>query len=323
MALDPVCLGQARVLLAQSKAAASTRLSVRRAEIYGALPAVRAIDEEMRAGLLRAVRDALSGEEAALERCRAHNLSLRARRGALLAAGGYPPDALDDRPACALCGDTGTTGDGRLCACLRQLCIREQRRALSEKLDMAEQTFAAFDLRRFSAEADPSHGLSPRDHMDIMREYCAAYVERFGPDSPNLLFRGGAGLGKTFLCACIAGALCERGHWVLYETAAGAFALMEAQKFARDENAGEEARRLLRCDLLILDDVGAEFSTPFAQAAFHQILSARLGAGRRTLLVSGLTEEELRGRYTPQITSRLEGFELLPFFGADLRRHRA
>jgi DNA replication protein DnaC len=137
------------------------------------------------------------------------------------------------------------------------------------------------------------------------------------------LFRGGAGLGKTFLCACIAGALCDRGYWALYETAASAFAQMEAQKFARDENAGEEVQRLLRCDLLILDDVGAEFSTPFSQSAFHQILGIRLGAGRQTLLVSGLTEEDLRSRYTPQITSRLESFELLPFFGADLRKHRA
>ncbi|MDR1158605.1 MAG: ATP-binding protein [Oscillospiraceae bacterium] len=323
MALDPVCLGQARVLLAQNKAAAGVRLSARRAEIYETQPAVQAIDDEMRAGLLRAVRDTLSGEEAALERCRARNLSLRARRDALLAAGGYPPDALDDRPACTLCGDTGATADGRLCDCLRRLCIREQRRVLSEKLDIVGQTFAVFDLQRFPAETDPSHGLSPRNHMGIMREYCVKYVERFGPDSPNLLFRGGAGLGKTFLCACIAGALCERGHWVLCETAAGAFALMEAQKFARDENAGEEVRRLLHCDLLILDDVGAEFATPFAQSAFHQILSARLGAGRQTLLVSGLTEEELRSRYTPQITSRLEAFELLPFFGADLRKHRA
>ncbi|MDR0380451.1 MAG: ATP-binding protein [Oscillospiraceae bacterium] len=323
MALDPVCLGQARVLLAQNKAAASARLSARRTEIYEALPAVRAIDEEMRAGLLGAVRDTLSGEESALERCRTRNLSLRAQRNALLAGGGYPPDALDDRPACALCDDTGATADGRLCDCLRQLCIREQRRALSAKLDITGQTFAAFDLQRFSAETDPSHGLSPRSHMGVMREYCVKYVERFDPTAPNLLFRGGAGLGKTFLCACVAGALCARGHWVLYETAAGAFALMEGQKFARDESAGEEVQRLLRCDLLILDDVGAEFSTPFAQSAFHQILSTRLGAGRQTLLVSGLTEEELRGRYTPQITSRLEAFELLPFFGADLRKHRA
>lgn len=322
MAFDPVLLGRTQALLSEKRAARAARLSLRRAEVYKALPAVREIDEEMQSGLLRAVRDTFAGKagaEDAMERCRERNLALRARRDELLVENNYPLDTLEDTPDCLKCGDTGTA-DGHVCDCLRRLYAEAQAGALSRKLDITGQSFDTFDIELFSPEPDPIHGLSPRDNMGVIHEFCGKYAQRFGPDSPDLFFRGGAGLGKTFLCACIAGILCERGHWVRYDTAAGAFALMEAEKFNRDEAAADEARDLFECELLILDDLGAEFVTPFTQAAFYQLLNARLNARRKTILVSGLTEEELRRRYQPQLISRMESFALLPFFGPDLRR---
>lgn len=48
------------------------------------------------------------------------------------------------------------------------------------------------------------------------------------------------------------------GHSVVYDTAAHIFERFEAQKFSRDETGGadEDVSRLLRCDLLIIDDLG-------------------------------------------------------------------
>jgi len=319
---DPILLARAQARISEKKAAREARAARRHDEIHAAVPGIAAIEGQMRSGLLRAVRETFaSGEkgESAMEACREHNLALRMKRSRMLTDHGYPADALDEAPDCLLCGDAGFT-DGKPCFCLRQLYADMQLQSLDQRLDLLGQSFETFDLPIFSAEEDPLERESPRDRMKLLLEYCRKYTRRFGRDSANLLLRGGPGLGKTFLCACMAGEVAAGSHWVIYETAANAVALMEAEKFARDGVSGELAERLFACDLLLLDDLGAEFVTPFAQSALYQLLSARLSEHRPTIAATVLTEEELRRRYPPQMASRLESFELLPLFGEDLRR---
>ena len=74
------------------------------------------------------------------------------------------------------------------------------------------------------------------------------------------------------------------------------------------------------CDLLILDDLGSELSTPFVQSALYTLINTRLTADKRTVISSNLTMDQVRARYTPQIASRLEGeYRVLPFYGEDIR----
>ena len=76
----------------------------------------------------------------------------------------------------------------------------------------------------------------------------------------------------------------------------------------------------LSCDLLILDDLGSEMTTPFVQSALYTLINSRLTADRRTVISSNLSMEDVRRRYAPQIASRLEGeYRVLPFFGEDIR----
>ena len=74
------------------------------------------------------------------------------------------------------------------------------------------------------------------------------------------------------------------------------------------------------CDLLILDDLGSELTTPFVQSALYTLVNARLMADKRTVISSNLSMDEVRRRYTGQIASRLEGeYRVLPFYGEDIR----
>ena len=111
---------------------------------------------------------------------------------------------------------------------------------------------------------------------------------------------------------------------MVYDTAVNIFARFEEQKFARDRlEAGEakdETRRYLGCDLLILDDLGSELTTPFVQSALYTLVNSRLTADRQTVISSNLSMDQIRQRYTPQIASRLEGeYRVLPFYGEDIR----
>ena len=233
-------------------------------------------------------------------------------------------DALDDKPACPLCGDTGWRGT-EMCRCLRALCAQEQIRELSKLLDLGEQSFDTFRMDYYSTSFWPEWGTSPRENMELVYEVCLNYAQKFGRFYfKNLFLSGAPGLGKTFLSACIARTVSENGHSVVYDTAGNVFAQFEARKFLRDSDDGREARdetrRYLGCDLLILDDLGSELTTQFTQSALYELINGRLVGGKRTVISSNLSMEEAAVRYSPQIASRLEGeYHLLHFFGEDIR----
>ena len=308
----------------RAREAAQDRL---RGEIYAKLPRAAAIDRELRQTIVHIISASLrdGGDPApALGEVREKNLALQRERAGLLEAHGYPADALDDKPACPRCGDTGWVG-ASMCACLKKLCAQEQIAELSKLLDLGEQSFDTFSLDYYSPLPWPGESLTPRENMEFVLEVCSSYARRFGKFYfRNLFLTGAPGLGKTFLSACIARTVAEKGFSVVYDTAVNIFSRFEEQKFARDrEEAGEardETRRYLGCDLLILDDLGSELTTPFVQSALYTLINSRLTADKGTVISSNLTMDQVRARYTPQIASRLEGeYRVLPFYGEDIR----
>jgi len=118
----------------------------------------------------------------------------------------------------------------------------------------------------------------------------------------------------------------ENGFSVVYDTAGSVFSKFENAKFLRDEDreyAQAEVRRCLECDLLILDDLGTEMTTAFTISALYELINTRLVTGRKTIVSSNLTPDELRRRYSEQIMSRLEGeYQVLTFRGEDVRKRR-
>lgn len=327
MAYDANVLHRAVERLEAQRRARTDRAERLRAEVYAKEPKLAKLDREMQGTMSQLVAAALrKGEDPAqaVRSIRAHNLDLQRQREVLLGAQGLPGDALDDKPACPLCRDTGWQG-AKMCRCLRDLCAQEQIKELSKLLDLGEQSFDAFRLDYYSQTPWPSMGTSPRANMELVYEVCLNYAEKFGRFYfKNLFLSGAPGLGKTFLSACIARTVSEHGFSVVYDTAGNVFAQFEARKFQRDgDNAREardETRRYLNCDLLILDDLGSELTTQFTQSALYELLNTRLVGEKCTVISSNLTLEDVSRRYAPQIASRLEGeYHVLRFFGDDIR----
>ncbi len=330
MSYDAAVLRRAEARLEEERRLRQRALEERRAEVELRVPRVAEIDARLRRTLLEVARATFQGGDptGSINALRDENLALQAERERLLAAAGYPPDVLEDKPACPKCGDRGWVG-ARMCDCLKVLCAQEQIKELSKMLDLGEQSFQTFRLDVYSAEPWPGMGKSPRENMSLVLDICRNYAHKFGKYYfDNLYLYGAPGLGKTFLSACIARVVSENGFSVVYDTAGTVFAAFESQKFSRDEedarDAREEINRCLNCDLLILDDLGCEMTTALVQSALYTLINTRLSAGRRTVISSNLTPDEVRTRYTPQIASRLEGeFRAMPFFGADIRLNRS
>ncbi len=298
-----------------------------RLEVYQREPRLRQLDRRIQGTMAGLVAAALRQGDDPVHAVRAvkeENQQLQRERAVLLGAMGLPEDALEEKPACPLCCDRGWKG-AQMCRCLQELCAQEQLKELSKLLDLGDQSFDSFRMDYYSQTPYPGWGASPRSNMELVYDVCLSYATKFGRFAiQNLFLSGSPGLGKTFLSACIARTVSERGCSVVYDTAGTIFAQFETKKFQPNSSSGldarDETRRYLSCDLLILDDLGSELTTQFTQSALYELINTRLVGGKHTVISSNLSMAEVAQRYAPQIASRLEGeYHILHFFGDDIR----
>ena len=291
--------------------------------IYAKIPRIAEIDRDLSGTMSKIISSALRrgvDPRPAIDALREENLSLQRERAELLVQHGYPMDYLEKKPACERCGDTGWGSDG-LCGCLLEYYERVQNEELSQLLDLGTQSFETFNFDLYSPYAPIDQNISPRRNMERVYDACRDYAYEFSPQSGNLLLSGDPGLGKTFLSACIARVVSGSGASVVYDTASHVFDLFEASKFARDEAAGEAVERMLRCDLLIVDDLGTEMTTEFVKSAFYQLVNSRMMTGKKTVISTNLSPADIGRRYGAAVLSRIEGeYRILPFFGDDIRK---
>lgn len=327
MSYDPKHVKEAMGRLALRRAERKARLASFESQCRQRLPQLAALDSAIGQSVTKAIAAALQrgvDPTAAVEAARRENLALQAQRRELLERAGIDPAQLEDTPLCPICGDTGYH-NGKLCQCVGALCAEENLAQLSRQLDQS-YTFDAFSLSWYSPDYDAALDGSPRDLMADVLAVCRDYAQDF-PRHPhkNLYLYGGTGLGKTLLSGCVARAVAQRGYWTVYATAGALFRAYEDVKFGRDPSGGaqEDLRRFEGCDLLVLDDLGSELTTPFVQSALYQLLNQRMLENRRMVISSNLDMDAVRQRYTPQVASRLEGeFQELPFVGRDIRIQR-
>lgn len=321
MAYSAQVLRRARARLEQAKLERERENEAHRAAAYERYPRLREIDRELQQSMAElAIAFLKKDSEETLGAIRTRNQTLQAERNWILEAGEFEDGYLDDTPVCTRCGGTGYDGS-QMCSCLRELCRQEQKKELTSLLGSGRESFDTFRLDVYSDAYDPKLGTSPRELMRSNLNICKKYAAGFSAASGSLLFSGATGLGKTFLSACIARQIADRGFSVMYETAIRLFADFETEKFGAQGGDGSLTRKYFDCDLLIIDDLGTEMTTQFTVSALYSVLNTRMMEGKPILISTNLLPEALETRYSPQIASRIVGtFRLIKFAGDDLRR---
>ncbi len=320
MAYSAEVVKRARARLAQAKEDRESENRQHLAVAYARVPRIREIDIQLRKTMAQAAQAAfLQGSDGRelLEGAKRENLELQQER-AILAMENFEEGYLDDSPICDKCGGSGYIGS-TMCECLTELCRQEQKKEGSV-LSGSREAFNQFRLDYYPDRIDPKYGASPRTIMERNLKICRTYALTFAPSAGNLLFVGGTGLGKTFLSACIARTVADRGYSVVYESAGHLFGKLEQAKFNPTEEVRRETARFTDCDLLILDDLGTEMPGQFVTAAFYTLLNDRILTGKPMIVSTNLNIDEAARRYSPQIASRLQGsFQGLTFVGEDIR----
>lgn len=287
-------------------------------EAYNKVPRIKEIDLLLRKNMSTAAQSIFTkggDAQAVMEQVKATGMALQEERARLIAEN-FAPGFIDESPLCPNCGGNGYIGS-TMCSCLTELCRQEQTRELS-LLTCGEGRFEDFRLDYYPDQFDPQYGTSPRALMEITFNRCKRFADNFG--SGNLLFVGGTGLGKTFLSACIAREVAQKGFSVAYEPAGQLFSKLEKNRFNPDEQSRQQVDKLTNCDLLIIDDLGTELPGSFVTAALYNLLNDRLLAGKPMVISTNLLISEIASRYSPQIASRLQGnFHPTTFIGKDIR----
>ena len=242
------------------------------------------------------------------------NLNAQAQRRMFLKKAGFPEDWLDVHYSCPKCEDKGFV-NGIMCDCFKDLLKSLEYEKLCSKLPVGSCRFDNFKLDYYPDGA----GTSPRRRMESVLNYCKTYATDFRRRSPSLLLYGKTGLGKTHLSLAVAGKAVESGYGVIYTSAQNLFNKLEKEKFGRSDGNTEET--ILDCDLLIIDDLGAEFTTQFTVSALYNIINSRELEGKPTIISTNLTPEQLTSTYSERIASRiLSNFVMLYFDGSDIRQ---
>ena len=249
MAYDGKIMRRALQQFEEDRRTREERFQARRESIFRRQPRLREIEDELRSTMSRIITSALrhgTDPGPAVEVLREENLRIQEEKRQLLNQMGLPQDCLDEKPACALCGDTGYR-NGQVCRCLRQYYAREQQKELSRMLDLGSQSFDTFSLDWYSQEYDADYGRSARENMETVYDVCADYAHQFGKRPGNLLLFGAPGLGKTHLSAAIARDVSDKGFSVVYDTASHVFERFETQKFGgrEDQETAADVERVL------------------------------------------------------------------------------
>lgn len=119
----------------------------------------------------------------------------------------------------------------------------------------------------------------------------AQYAEQFKQhykSGSGLLLWGPVGTGKSYISACIANAVLDKGYTAR---------MTNFEEVARDMQSTWEKQAyidsLLDYDLLVLDDLGAERQNEFMQAQVFSLIDARYRSGRPMIITTNLTSDEL------------------------------
>ena len=263
----------------------------------------------------------LGGDIGVLSQLKEELADLREQKALLIRAKGYPDDYLELHYRCPDCKDTGWR-DGRKCHCFlkAQMKLLYAQSNLDQVLDQenfGNLSYAYYD----DQEILPEIGLTNADYMRRVVRGCMDFAADFDRKKENLLFTGSTGVGKTFLTNCIARALMDSGHSVIYLSAGDLFEVFSRNKFDYDtpEDMRDTYRYILDCDLLIIDDLGTELNNSFTSSQLFYCINERMNMSRSTIISTNLSIARLRDSYTDRVTSRIMRYRIIPLYGRDIR----
>lgn len=177
-----------------------------------------------------------------------------------------------------------------ICQCRAAELAAEEQRRQWEKLQerIKKHRLAGFpesDMQHWTFSADD--GADPRI-MRAAKNYVTNFAQ-FREQGKGLLLYGGVGTGKTFAAACIVNALIDTGKPCLMTNFARVLNTLWSI-----ENKQAYIDSFNKFDLLVLDDLGTERRSEYAQEQVFNVIDGRYRAGLPMIITTNLSIEEIK-----------------------------
>ena len=251
-----------------------------------------------------------------MEKIKQENLAIQKRMGDLLEEKGFGRDYLDPIYTCTICCDKGIK-DGKWCECFNKLVYNAATKDINDQSPMKLCSFSSFRLDLYPETVVPEYGASARDIMRQNYNDCVSFAEKFSGKGRGMVMLGATGLGKTHLSLAIASRVIERGFSAVYVSVPEILRTLDREQFKKtDENT---MSLVTGCDLLILDDLGAEASTERNVSMVYELINSRINRLLPIIINTNLTLNELKSRYSDRLFSRIVSMDVLMFCGTDNR----
>lgn len=296
------------------------RLRGRYEEVYEKVPRLRTLDHTISEMSVRQARKLLDGDNTALTLLKNDLHLLFEEKKMLLEQAGFPADYLEPVYTCPDCRDTGYIGNKK-CHCFERAIIDFLYTQSNLQKILEKENFSTLSMEYYSTgHIDPLTGRSAREAMKTAVRACREFVKGFPEGEKNLLLCGDTGVGKTFLTHCVAKEILDRTFSVIYFTASRLFDIFAKKQFDKDENAALDYERIYECDLLIIDDLGTEFSNAFTTSQLFVCLNERLLRKKSTIISTNLSPDDLNTLYSERVFSRItSAYTVLRMTGDDIR----
>ena len=297
----------------------------RRDMLFEKLPEAQEYERKIASCAIEAGRAVVKGGDVKteLEKLRVKSLSLQTEYEQFLAEHGYSIKDTEPDYFCKKCNDTGYVElDNRtvVCDCLKRTLVECACDELNRSSPLSLCTFRDFKLEYYSDVKDDEYPRSPRAQMRNHLDFCLKYAENFRKDSKSIFMKGKTGLGKTHLSLSIANEIIKKGFGVIYVSAPVLVSQLENERFSRDNKEFSVEQTVLDCDLLIIDDLGTEFTTSFSTTAIYNIFNSRLLMKKPMIINTNMSLQELEKTYNQRFVSRVIGEAVrLDFYGDDIR----
>lgn len=160
-----------------------------------------------------------------------------------------------------------------------------------------EKLFSISNLgERFSKSTFES--FLDRNGSETAYKIAMKYVKTFKEwNGESLMIWGDPGNGKTHLAAAIVNELSKKGYIVVFQSVPELLQRIRSTFNSENkENETQIMRALLECDLLILDDIGAEKTTEWVEEKLFNIIDGRYRKELPTLYTSNLQPKELQNQ---------------------------
>jgi len=144
-----------------------------------------------------------------------------------------------------------------------------------------------------------------RKAVEVCERY-AGNFEKLYERGTSLAFCGSPGTGKTHLACAIANRILADGFTALFITTAAAVRRVKLTWRSDSEKTEQQAfNSFLSPDLLILDEVGAQWGSDAEKLILFEIINERYQNRIPTILISNLNERELADVITARALDRL------------------